>query len=414
MLKIDIIISKNELYKNDKVADYYENSNVLRLTFKSEEDYINFLNNPILTSMDFNEINLKLIPDKVQTILSYSKLYELIKSTTPTFELETINDLPTKVLLTKRKIYLNMINLSLQDTLEILRSPYIHENVTFYDKYNEGKEMSLKDLIEMYNKLLSIIEEVKDKNYSPAESLFYAYNIVKSRIYKKEESHEDETISRSLAEILKCDKIVCAGFANYLFGLCGVLDIPVEKILWTPKNEKKAGHDSIAVYLNDDKYNIHGIFAIDPTWDSKQNEKDTTYQQYIRHFLVPMNIEKNEKAKSNITPNLGCSYYRFLISYDLYQEFPFVDINKNLAFKKARKIFSYMQVSFIEDLDYLYQRLKEMGEQLLDNDTIEQIITTVTPMNDKDLKKTLSSTPYSSQEQQKASTILKRILGDKK
>ena len=26
-------------------------------------------------------------------------------------------------------------------------------------------KMSLKDLIEMYNKLLSIIEEVKDKNY---------------------------------------------------------------------------------------------------------------------------------------------------------------------------------------------------------------------------------------------------------
>ena len=127
-----------------------------------------------------------------------------------------------------------------------------------------------------------------------------------------------------------------------------------------------------------------------------------------------MNIEKNEKAKSNITPNLGCSYYRFFISYDLHQEFPFVDINKNLAFKKARKIFSYMQLPFIEDLDYLYQRLKEMGEQLLDNDTIAQIITTVTPLNDKDLKKTLSSTPYSSQEQQKASTILKRILGDKK
>lgn len=84
-------------------------------------------------------------------------------------------------------------------------------------------------------------------------------------------------------------------FCKLSFGLCGVLDIPVEKILWTPKNEKKAGHDSIAVYLNDDKYNIHGIFAIDPTWDSKQNEKDTTYQQYIRHFLVPMNIEKMKK-----------------------------------------------------------------------------------------------------------------------
>ena len=33
-----------------------------------------------------------------------------------------------------------------------------------------------------------------------------------------------------------------------------------------------------------------------------------------------------------------------------------------------------MQLPFIEDLDYLYQRLKEMGEQLLDNDTIEQLL----------------------------------------
>ena len=69
-----------------------------------------------------------------------------------------------------------------------------------------------------------------------------------------------------------------------------------------------------------------------------------------------------------------------------------------------------MQVPFIEDLDYLYQRLKALGEQLLDNDTIAQIVTTVTSMDDKDLKKTLSSTPYSIQESQKASTILKRIL----
>ena len=89
-----------------------------------------------------------------------------------------------------------------------------------------------------------------------------------------------------------------------------------------------------------------------------------------------------------------------------------MDINKKIAFKKARKIFYYMQVPFIEDLDYLYQRLKEMGEQLLDNDTIAKIVTSVTPMDDKDLKKTLSSTPYSIQEVPKTSLILKRILGN--
>ena len=412
MLKVDIIISKNDIYKDDKVADYFDDSNVLRLVFKSEDEYLNFLKNPQLTSQDFSKFNLESIPDKVQTILSYTKLYDLIKSSTPTFELETINNLPTRILLTKRKIYLNIINLPLKDILNLLRSSQIHENVFFYDKYNEGKEMTLKELIEMYNKLLTLIKDVKDKNYSPAEKLFYAYNIVKSRIYKKEEKHEDETISRNLAEILKCKKIVCEGFANFLLGLCEVLEIPTEKIIWIHKSKRKAGHDTVAVYLNDEKYNIHGIYAIDPTWDSKENEKDTTYKQYIRHFLVPMNMEKNEKAKSNIIPNVSCSYYRFFISYDLYQKLPFMEINKKIAFKKARKIFSYMQVPFIEDLDYLYQRLKEMGEQLLDNDTIAKIVTSVTPMDDKDLKKTLSSTPYSIQEVPKTSIILKRILGN--
>lgn len=412
MLKVDIIISKNDIYKDDKVADYFDDSNVLRLVFKSEDEYLNFLKNPQLTSQDFSKFNLESIPDKVQTILSYTKLYDLIKSSTPTFELETINNLPTRILLTKRKIYLNIINLPLKDILNLLRNPQIHENVFFYDKYNEGKEMTLKELIEMYNKLLTLIKDVKDKNYSPAEKLFYAYNIVKSRIYKKEEKHEDETISRNLAEILKCKKIVCEGFANFLLGLCEVLEIPTEKIIWIHKSKRKAGHDTVAVYLNDEKYNIHGIYAIDPTWDSKENEKDTTYKQYIRHFLVPMNMEKNEKAKSNIIPNVSCSYYRFFISYDLYQKLSFMDINKKIAFKKARKIFSYMQVPFIEDLDYLYQRLKEMGEQLLDNDTIAKIVTSVTPMDDKDLKKTLSSTPYSIQEVPKTSIILKRILGN--
>lgn len=412
MLKVDIIISKNDIYKDDKVADYFDDSNVLRLVFKSEDEYLNFLKNPQLTSQDFSKFNLESIPDKVQTILSYTKLYDLIKSSTPTFELETINNLPTRILLTKRKIYLNIINLPLKDILNLLRNSQIHENVFFYDKYNEGKEMTLKELIEMYNKLLTLIKDVKDKNYSPAEKLFYAYNIVKSRIYKKEEKHEDETISRNLAEILKCQKIVCEGFANFLLGLCEVLEIPTEKIIWIHKSKRKAGHDTVAVYLNDEKYNIHGIYAIDPTWDSKENEKDTTYKQYIRHFLVPMNMEKNEKAKSNMIPNVSCSYYRFFISYDLYQKLPFMDINKKIAFKKARKIFSYMQVPFIEDLDYLYQRLKEMGEQLLDNDTIAKIVTSVTPMDDKDLKKTLSSTPYSIQEVPKTSIILKRILGN--
>ena len=76
MLKVDIIISKNDIYKDDKVADYFDDSNVLRLVFKSEDEYLNFLKNPQLTSQDFSKFNLESIPDKVQTILEKVGLYD--------------------------------------------------------------------------------------------------------------------------------------------------------------------------------------------------------------------------------------------------------------------------------------------------------------------------------------------------
>ena len=175
------------------------------------------------------------------------------------------------------------------------------------------------------------------------------------------------------------------------------------------KNDKKAGHDTIAVYLNDNKYDIHGIFAIDPTWDSKQNLKDTNYKTYIKHFLTPMNIEEKEKAKENLIPKLDCSYYRFFILYDLYKYDPTNTFYKEQAFKNAQNIFSYLQIPFIENLDYIYQKLKEFGEQLLDNNTIRGVVTTVTPLSEKDLKKILSTTPYQLNKKE-SNQILRRIL----
>ena len=42
MLKVDIIISKRKVYINN-LARYYENSNILRLVFKSEEEYLSYM-----------------------------------------------------------------------------------------------------------------------------------------------------------------------------------------------------------------------------------------------------------------------------------------------------------------------------------------------------------------------------------
>ena len=33
--------------------------------------------------------------------------------------------------------------------------------------------------------------------------------------------------------------------------------------------ERHNGHASAISYVNDDKYNFHGVLEFDPTWDSK-------------------------------------------------------------------------------------------------------------------------------------------------
>lgn len=44
MYKVDVIISKNDIYPKEKLADLFDD-NVLRLSFKTEQQYLAFMNN---------------------------------------------------------------------------------------------------------------------------------------------------------------------------------------------------------------------------------------------------------------------------------------------------------------------------------------------------------------------------------
>lgn len=407
MLKVDIIISKRKVYTNNLVH-YYENSNILRLVFKSEEDYLSYMLS--LTLTDFTPLEDDL-SEKIIKIFTDSESKKRILEATPHFELKTIDDLPITTLKSRRKIYLNLTKLSFKETIAILKHPLIHENVIFFDKYNEGKEMTLKELLTMYEQLLSCIKKTKEKGYSPVESLYFAYNIVKSRVFKNEGKNEDKCKSRSLSEVLKSDRIVCAGFANYLLCLCDLLEIPAEKIIWVPTQKGKVGHETIAVYLNDPKYNILGIFAIDPTWDCKENQRDKKYKNDITHFLVPMNMEKEEKEQEELNTNLNCSYYALLKIFEGPTNKLIIDNETELASKIADRIFSYLGLPRTDqNLHELYETVKELGKRNISTETLRQIITAVEPKSNVDMKKTLKTSPYEFAEKQKRKLTRKRYF----
>lgn len=407
MLKVDIIISKRKVYINN-LAHYYENSNILRLVFKSEEEYLSYMQSLTLTNFASLE---SVVSEKINKVFTPSEIKKAILEAPPHFELKTIDDLPTTTIKNRRKIYLNLTKLSFKETFAILKNSLIHENVIFFDKYNEGKEMSLKNLLTMYEQLLTCIKKAKEKEYSPVESLYFAYNIVKSRVFKDEDKNEDKCKSRSLSEVLKSDKIVCAGFANYLLCLCDLLEIPAEKIVWVPKQKGKVGHETIAVYLNDPKYNILGIFAIDPTWDCKENQRDKKYKNDITHFLVPMNMEKEEKEQEELNTNLNCSYYAFLKIFEGPTNKLIIDNETELAFKVADRIFSYLGLPRTDqNLHELYETIKELGKRNISTETLRQIITAVEPKSNVDMKKTLKTSPYEFAEKQKRKLTRKRYF----
>lgn len=414
MASIDIVITKENRLDGEKKA--YLIDDVVRLEFKNEDEYFKFIENPILTMDDFNIIEGITDTKLLEKILKLPNLSEKIRESSVMVEMFNIKDLPINLLQTKKKIKLNLIALDYKDTVLVIKSPYMHENVFFYDKFNEGMMLSLKDMINVYEELLRYAKVPLENNYSPAESFYYIYNLLKQRIYHEEGKDEKETKSRGLKEVLYGDKIVCVGYSNLFAAISSVLGLSAEVCSWEHIKEEE-GHASNVVYLNDSKYNICGVYGVDVTWDSKENEKDTEFENNIENFLLPMPLEEAVKKSIDYKPTIGCSYYRFFISKINYAKYPFIPNNDKMAYKKANIIYKSLVLPKVTEdtsLDDIEKDLLSLGNKPIPTNTLKTIIMNVTPKSDKDLEKTIKSSRYYKIEKKKTELLLQRIFGTKR
>ena len=146
-------------------------------------------------------------------------------------------------------------------------------------------------------KIDKILEPIKNSNLSPFEKYLAVYNIVKK--FKKYNDCTCDTIedcdrSRIPKYILEDDNeyIVCEGFAKLLkeflnkVGISSketiiILDLSRDEGYDESKYSSTSAHDRVLVYINDDKYNIHGYYLSDPTFDSI-----TDYDLYINSLTT--------------------------------------------------------------------------------------------------------------------------------
>ena len=273
----------NDLNSFDVKCLNFNEEEFLRL-YKSR----GFLNFPSDFKLETSNLNLQLenkngkniLNVKGQNIDEFLKIFDCLKSCG--IDLDTIN-------------FENLLDKNIYEfDYNILNGLAESYDLSFhYLDYGMNFE-ELKGQIETINWYKSIILE---SDLSPIEKLTYAYDILKTYHYNESKTNRRE--SRYPHKIIDTDHIVCAGYTAMLDEILKGIDNNINFREFTTRNYNKDGkfislHSRCAVRIDDDKYNIHGIYVLDPTWDSYDDKKkelygdDYTALDSYKYFMVPI------------------------------------------------------------------------------------------------------------------------------
>lgn len=317
-------------------------------------------------------------------------------------------------------LVINLSNIPFTQKINILTNPKINSKcLRFQDEFTTGEYITQEEMIDMYQGILKDIEYIKSNNLSQVEAIYYIYQKYKNRIYKKESKNESCSVSRSLNQIMKRDTIVCVGYSNYLNAISSILNLNVAPLSWSDEKTPNKGHQENIAVINDPKYNIKGVFAIDITWDSRKDEYDNNYQNNIRHFLLPVEIDEIEKNKKGLVLPSDNYYYLIIDRYSRYKFFrnnnvppEIVEKQRILLIRAINELYKLLDIPLIDeycDLEVEISKIKRLGNNRINAETLKNIINSVTPRSEEELT-TIIKSSYHYQESIKEIRLLRAIL----
>lgn len=301
-MEVAVIVDKNITNISINI-NYYKGKYIIELLFPSKEAYLAFLNKGVIKKEYFIEIasnGLDYLKNNLKTFK------ELLDSTKITYVIRHISDLVD--ITGKDEFILDISNLSWNDKLLIIYK-LASSNTCFLDDYSLDEVLSLDEIKCIYEIINNIAASLIDK--SPLEQIYSVYNLLKQRPYIK--GCEDNGYeSRSLNQILYNPEIVCLGYVNYSKAITDALGLKSTKVYW---RDFDGGHSTSMYFINDPKYNVSGIYALDITADAEKYNS-------IKHFLYPMDIAIKEMEhfgfSYNHTDNI---YFSLLGSFQRLQTF---------------------------------------------------------------------------------------------
>ena len=129
-------------------------------------------------------------------------------------------------------------------------------------------DYTLEELMKADAVLDSFISSINVDTLSPLEKFLSIYIFLAKRKYTEEENREEAYKSRDIISVTNSEYIVCEGFANLLSYLSKNVGIDCFVQVLSLENETTNLHANNLVYIDDDKYDVHGLYYTDVTWDA--------------------------------------------------------------------------------------------------------------------------------------------------
>lgn len=245
----DFLKESKKYIESTKIEDNSNRLNVLnKLSLKSI--------NSIITSADFIELRFK---DKdYNQYLSYINNNRLISN--------------------KRIIIDESIELNDFNKINTLLKQFsgLEDNIFVKLEYNTYDPVSLNGCLKTMNIIKEITDRINNYDLSQLEKIMYVYDLVKSKKQNKENQTESPGASRDLTSVLNGDKITNEGYCNLFSAVLNSLGIET-KIDKLRDVDNKRNHTRIAINIDDEKYNVKGLYFFDPTNDSVKTKYDNLY-----------------------------------------------------------------------------------------------------------------------------------------
>lgn len=262
-------VSYSELMRNQKQLEETLQESITILEVLEDEENL--------------EVMLKLQKEQ-DTLLENTEWVEF--SSEYTWE-EIVSYLKENPELKQKKIICHAsITMDFQRLKELQRELQDDMEYLYFAMEENQLPVSYRDFYHTLEKIESLAVQVKSFQFSPLEMAMYIYDIVRDHVYVKGNYPEE---ARDLSRVLLGDKMVCLGYARFMKAIVDRIDDPNLRceisILWSEQRED--GHARNVLYINDEKYQVQGVYYSEPTFGRKMSEEDQNWLTDYRFFLLP-------------------------------------------------------------------------------------------------------------------------------